>query len=96
MRLRQASRHSPQTVSPSRRDAHSSSVEPFSIDGPSRHDAQMLTARKLPADPYQAWLDEREANGRPSIPGELAPFGEPSRVAQLMQSRPTGRRKVPC
>jgi hypothetical protein len=27
----------------------------------SRHDAQMLTARAVPADPYTAWLQERES-----------------------------------
>jgi hypothetical protein len=30
----------------------------------SRHDAQMLTARAAPADPYMAWLEERESERR--------------------------------
>jgi hypothetical protein len=30
----------------------------------SRHDAQMLTGRAVPADPYTAWLEERESEGR--------------------------------
>jgi len=28
----------------------------------SRHDERMLTARTVPADPYTAWLEQREAN----------------------------------
>lgn len=28
----------------------------------SRHDAQMLTARAVPVDPYTAWLEQRESN----------------------------------
>ncbi|MGO9247148.1 MAG: hypothetical protein ACLQQB_10690 [Solirubrobacteraceae bacterium] len=34
----------------------------------SRHDAQMLTAGAVPADPYTVWLEQREAgegNGCP-------------------------------
>ena len=27
----------------------------------SRHDAQMLTPRAVPVDPYAAWLEQREA-----------------------------------
>jgi len=27
----------------------------------SRHDAQMLTARTVPADPYATWLEQRES-----------------------------------
>jgi hypothetical protein len=30
----------------------------------SRHDAQMLTGRAVPADPYAAWLEERESERR--------------------------------
>ncbi len=30
----------------------------------SRHNAQMLTARAVPADPYAAWLQERESERR--------------------------------
>jgi len=30
----------------------------------SRHDPQMLTARAVPADPYAAWLEQREADLR--------------------------------
>jgi hypothetical protein len=33
----------------------------------SRHDAQMLTARAVPADPYTAWLQERESERRGAI-----------------------------
>lgn len=29
-----------------------------------RHDAQMLTARTVPADPYTVWLEEREGGRR--------------------------------
>jgi hypothetical protein len=28
----------------------------------SRHDPQMLTERAVPADPYQAWLEQREGD----------------------------------
>jgi hypothetical protein len=30
----------------------------------SRHDAQMLSGRAVPADPYTAWLEERESERR--------------------------------
>ncbi len=30
----------------------------------SRHDEQALNARSVPADPYTAWLQEREADRR--------------------------------
>jgi hypothetical protein len=33
----------------------------------SRHDAQMLTGRAVPADPYTAWLQERESERRYGI-----------------------------
>jgi hypothetical protein len=34
------------------------------VFAPSRHDAEMLTARIIPADPYTTWLDERERERR--------------------------------
>jgi hypothetical protein len=70
MQLLQAPRHSLQHVSSPHYIARSRSIELSSQDGPdrtaSRHDAQMLTARSVPADPYTAWLDQREANRRSS------------------------------
>jgi hypothetical protein len=33
----------------------------------SRHDAQMLTGRAAPIDPYAAWLQERESERRYGI-----------------------------
>jgi hypothetical protein len=66
MRLLQAPRHSRQRVSPAHYIAHPRSSEPCTQDWadltPSRHDAQMLTARTVPADPYTAWLEQREAD----------------------------------
>ena len=32
----------------------------------SRHDERMLTARNVPADPYTAWLEQREPDFRSS------------------------------
>jgi hypothetical protein len=34
------------------------------VFAPSRHDAEMLTARIIPEDPYTTWLDERERERR--------------------------------
>jgi hypothetical protein len=35
----------------------------------SRHDERMLTARTVPADPYTAWLEQREAgHGSSAVP----------------------------
>jgi hypothetical protein len=34
------------------------------VFAPSRHDAEMLRARIIPADPYMTWLDERERERR--------------------------------
>jgi hypothetical protein len=38
---------------------------------PSRHDAQMLTMRSVPADPYTTWLDQREADRRDPVAAQL-------------------------
>ncbi len=43
------------------------SLEACAEEGPSRHDAQMLTARIVPADPYKIWLDQREAERRGGV-----------------------------
>ena len=46
----------------------------------SRHDAQMLTARAVPADPYTAWLEERESERRcGSVSGPARTSGRFSR-----------------
>jgi hypothetical protein len=35
----------------------------------SRHDERMLTARTVPADPYTAWLEQREGHrGSSAVP----------------------------
>jgi len=48
-------------------------------DGPdltaSRHDEQLLAVRIVPADPYEAWLAEREAERCASNVVEPAPRG---------------------
>jgi hypothetical protein len=41
----------------------------------SRHDAQMLSARAVPADPYAAWLEERESERRYATVSGLARTG---------------------
>lgn len=65
MRPLQTLRHSLHGSS-SHRITGPKSVEPASQTGPcqaaSRHDVQVLTGRIVPADPYQVWLEEREAD----------------------------------
>jgi hypothetical protein len=41
-------------------------IEPPATDEPSRHDAQLLSSRSVPTDPYTVWLEEREAERRAS------------------------------
>jgi len=50
-------------------------AEPWSIElsvkdardqSGSRHDKELLTARTVPADPYTAWLEQREPDRRSS------------------------------
>src|SRR5271166_255681 len=54
-------------------------------DGPSRHDAQMLNVRTVPADPYTVWRDRREAERRSST------LAEPSTpYNQFIRNEPTG------
>jgi hypothetical protein len=66
MRLLQAPRRSPRQISSTHHIAHPRSIDPSLQDGQdlmaSRHDAQMLTERSVPADPYTAWLEQREAD----------------------------------
>jgi hypothetical protein len=78
MQLSRASRHSPQHVL-SPHDPHSWSKEQIAPGGSdqmeTRHDAQMLVARTVPADPYTAWLARREADRRSStgpVPTKVA------------------------
>ena len=70
MRLLQVPRHSLRHASSSHYIPHSRTVELSAQYEPSRHDAQMLTARTVPADPYTAWLDQREADCRSSTVDE--------------------------
>jgi hypothetical protein len=50
----------------------------------SRHAAQMLTARAVPADPYTAWLQERESERRYGTVG--APARTSGRFARNQQA----------
>ncbi len=65
MRPLLAPRRSLQHVSPTCH-ADPQSIEPTTQEGraqtASRHDPQMFTARAVPADPYAAWLEQREAD----------------------------------
>ena len=70
MRLLRAPRHSLRNVSSPHYIPYSRNVELSAQGGPSRHDAQMLTARTVPADPYTAWFDQREADCRSSTVDE--------------------------
>jgi hypothetical protein len=69
MRLR-APRHSLRHVSSSYYTPQARSIELSAEYEPSRHDAQMLDVRTVPADPYMAWLDQREAERRSSTTAE--------------------------
>lgn len=66
MRLRLTPRHSLQDVSPTNDLADPQSIELFTRDRAdhtaSRHDVQMIAARSVSADPYKAWLEQREAD----------------------------------
>jgi hypothetical protein len=71
MQLLRAHRHPPRHVFSSHDDRSSLSSEPFAQGGSdevsSRHDAQLLAGRTVPADPYAAWLEQREADGAGSV-----------------------------
>jgi hypothetical protein len=66
MRPLQALRHSLQHGSSTHHVARPQSIELSPQSGPgqtaSRHDAQVLTGRIVPADPYKVWLAQREAD----------------------------------
>jgi hypothetical protein len=68
MQTLQAPRHSLQHVSSPRYSADPWSIELSVRDAReqtgSRHDERMFTARTVPADPYTAWLHQREADRR--------------------------------
>jgi hypothetical protein len=59
-------RHPRQRISSNHRITDLQSIEVSRKDGSgqtaSRHDAQMFGARTQPADPYAAWLKQREAD----------------------------------
>lgn len=59
------SRHPRQRISSHHRNADPQSIELSAQDcrnqTATRHDAQMFGARTQPADPYKAWLQQREA-----------------------------------
>jgi hypothetical protein len=68
MRPLRAPRHFLQHVSSTRHVTQSQRDEPVAQDRAghmaSRHDAQLFTARRVSADPYTAWLQQREADRR--------------------------------
>jgi hypothetical protein len=64
----QAFRNSLRNASPPDSTPDWTSFELTVEDGPSRHDAQMLTARTVPVDPYTAWLEKREAERSAAAP----------------------------
>ena len=59
---------------------------------PSRHDEQMLVARILPMDPYEAWLDQREADRRAAVDERITPAGRFSQVRPASAAGRVGRR----
>jgi hypothetical protein len=65
MRLFQTPRHSLRHAASTQRGADPQSIEltaPGGLDRTaSRHEAQMITARRVSADPYAAWLEQRKA-----------------------------------
>lgn len=66
MRPLQALKHTLQHGSSTDGIANPRSIALSTQDGPSRtasrHDAQVLSGRIVPADPYTVWLDQREAD----------------------------------
>ncbi len=66
MRPLRALRHSLPHASSTHHLAHPQSIELAVPPGPSqtasRHETHMLTARRVSADPYKAWLEQREAD----------------------------------
>jgi hypothetical protein len=66
MRPFQAFKHSLQQTSSTSHIAHPQSIalsaQPAPDQTGSRHDALMLTARSVSADPYAAWLQQRKAD----------------------------------
>lgn len=66
MRLRPAPKHSLQDVASTCHIVDSQSIALSTNDRPhqtaSRHDVQMIAARNVSADPYTAWLEQREAD----------------------------------
>jgi hypothetical protein len=65
MRAFQALRHPLRHVSSTGHGSPAHSIPAPAQDAPSltasRHDAQVFTRRIVPADPYAAWLQQREA-----------------------------------
>jgi hypothetical protein len=63
-----------QTLQAPRQSSPRYMTEPWSIElsvrdarnqTPSRHDEHVLNTRTVPADPYTAWLEQREARPAP-------------------------------
>jgi hypothetical protein len=65
MRLLQAPKHSHRRISPDHcmtfSQAIALSAQAGLDDTATRHEPQALTMRTVPADPYTAWLEQREA-----------------------------------
>jgi hypothetical protein len=70
MPLLRAPRHSLQDAISPRYVPYSRGLALSAQDAPSRHDAQMLNVRAVPADPYTVWRDQREADRRSSAVSE--------------------------
>ena len=66
MRLLQAPKRLLQNVSSTSHAAPQQDIEQSALSGSAqtahRHDPQMITARRISADPYKAWLEQREAD----------------------------------
>lgn len=68
MQVLQVPGRAPRNASPSHEDQGSWTSELLAQGGAdqvaSRHDPQLLSARRVPVDPYAVWLEQREAERR--------------------------------
>ena|SRR5271166_4554741 len=80
-------RRSSRNVSPPDDTLKAWSIELSADDGPTRHDEQMLTACTVPADPYTAWLEKRDAERRPPAVRTIRPTRQFGR-ARVPRTRP--------
>jgi hypothetical protein len=66
MRLFQASRYPLQSAASRGHISPAQGIRRPAQQGSSRHDEQLLTTPTVPADPFTAWVDKREADRRAS------------------------------